>query len=212
MLASKPVIGIVGGVGSGKTFVAKIFGEMGCLPISSDELVASLWQREDVKQAVRSWWGQDVFDASGQVDKAAVARKVFHDPVERRRLERLVHPLEEKLRQEAMASAAGNPDVRAYVLDVPLLAEVGLASQCDAVVFVEAPPEIRRKRAAESRGWDDAEWQRRENSQIALDKKRRIAKYIVRNTAGADEVRSQVRELLPRILAGVSDGETPRQA
>jgi len=103
-----------------------------------------------------------------------------------------------------MSETANDPNVRAYVWDTPLLLEAGLAPQCDAIVFVDAPPEARQKRVLAERGWDASEWARRENLQFPLDKKREMANDIVRNTAGADDVRSQVREVLSRILAGVS--------
>jgi dephospho-CoA kinase len=211
MFAGKPIIGLLGGIGSGKSFVASIFAEMDCLVLNADEHVRQAYERDDVKHALREWWGDEIFDQAGHVDRQAVARKVFKHPPERRRLEQLLHPLVGAIRDQAMADTAADPRILAYVWDVPLLVEVGLHRRCDALVFVDAPPEQRLARVSASRRWKPDEWRRREFLQLPLDKKRRIANYIVRNTAGADEVRSQVRQVLSRILAGFSDGAEATQ-
>jgi dephospho-CoA kinase len=204
MFAGKPIIGIVGGIGSGKSYVSRLFGEMGCLVIDADELVREVYQRPEVKHTLVGWWGAGVLDGQGRVDRAAIARRVFAASEERRQLEGLVHPLVGQIRDQRMAGSAADPRVAAYVWDTPLLIEAGLAGQCDAVVFVEAPEEERYRRVRESRGWSREEWARREKLQLPLDKKRRIANDMVCNTADADyEVRGQVREVLSRILAGV---------
>jgi dephospho-CoA kinase len=196
----RPIIGISGGIGSGKTFVARLFGERGCLVISSDQQVQEAYGRADVKQTLRGWWGDSVFLPSGEVDRRAVAAKVFADAGSRKRLEQLLHPLVALARDELMARHAQNPAVVAFVWDTPLLFETGLNRECDAVVFVNAPLEARVARVA-VRGWDAAELSRRENLQWPLDRKREIADYVVSNTAGADSVRDQVCKVLSLILA-----------
>ncbi len=211
MFAGRPIIGITGGIGSGKSFVARMFGELGCLVLNADGHVREVYRRPAVKEKLRSWWGEAVLDSEGQIDRAFVARIVFDDRQELRRLESLVHPLVGEVRDMEMRNAASNASIRAFVWDVPLLVETGLDRKCDAVVFVECPFEQRLERVGHDRGWDRNEMARREKSQMPLDKKRAVAKYIVRNTAGAAEVRHQVREVLSRILAGTSDGETPEK-
>ncbi len=205
MYRGKPIIGIVGGIGSGKSFVASLFGELGCLVIDSDRLIAQVYQREDVRQTLRQWWGPGVFDPAGGIDRQAIAGRVFDDAEERHRLESLLFPLASQLRDEQMA--ASGPDTVGYVWDAPLLIEAGLADRCDAIVYVDVPDMTRAGRVMESRGWTMQEWQRREKTQLPLDKKRKMAKYMLRNTAGADEVRSQVRELLSRIVADMCGRE-----
>jgi dephospho-CoA kinase len=202
MHAGKPIIGIVGGIGSGKSHVARIFGSMGCHVIDSDQQARLAFERDEVKQALRSWWGDRVLDETGKVSRSAVAKIVFADPQQRARLEALIHPIVARLRDEEMNRLAGDPAIKAFVWDTPLLIEAGLHRQCDAVVFVDAPDDARRRRVMASRGWSEEEWARREKSQLPLDKKRQMANDMVRNTAGAgQEVRDQVREVLSRILA-----------
>ncbi len=194
----KPIIGIIGGIGSGKSFVAKLFGELGAMVINSDDLVHAVYGREDVKKTLREWWGDAVFQADGSVDRKAIAKRVFADADQRRRLEQLVHPLVNQERQRLMESAKDDPAVTAFVWDTPLLVETGLDKLCDAVVFVDAPASVRLSRVA-NRGWDEAELVRRENSQMPLDNKRRISDYVISNAAEAASARSQVRLVFSRI-------------
>ncbi len=200
LFCGKPIIGIVGGIGSGKSFVADLFGELGCLVIKSDEQVYQAYRLPEVKQTLREWWGEAVFDAAGEVRRQAVAQRVFVDPEQRQRLERLVHPIVTRLRDELMRSHANDAQVKAYLWDTPLLYEVGMDRECEAVVFVEAPREMRLKRLLLQRGWDAGELERRENSQMALDKKRELAQYRVVNTADAASTRRQVEVVLSRVL------------
>jgi dephospho-CoA kinase len=201
VLHGKPIIGITGGIGSGKSTVAGMFGEIGCLVISADEQVRQAYQDPAIISQIRNWWGDAVLQANGQLNRQKIADIVFGDPQQRKRLEELLHPRVSDLRRERMAEAGADPQVTAIIWDTPLLFEAGLRGGCDAIVFVEAPLIQRLERVIRDRGWDESELRRREKSQWPLDKKREISDYIVDNTADADYVRGQVREVLFRILA-----------
>jgi dephospho-CoA kinase len=201
----KPIIGLAGGIGSGKSFVAEIFGELNCLVINSDRQAKEAYNDAAVRDSLRKWWGETVFNSDKTVNRAAIAEKVFENPAERERLERLLHPWVNTARQSLMQVHADDPQVLAFIWDTPLLFETGLNRECDAVVFVEAPADVRASRVAQTRGWDRSEWLRREKLQQPLDKKRNISDYCIVNTAeansGKTEVRKQVREILSLILA-----------
>lgn len=211
----KPVIGIAGGIGGGKSFVAKLFGELGCMVIDSDAQVRDAYNDSPVQDTIRQWWGDGVFRADGTINRSAIAARVFASPAERERLERLLHPWVERARNRVMQQAEDDPQVLAFVWDTPLLFEKGLHRQCDAVVFVASDEAVRLRRLKASRGWDEAELRRREKSQWPLDKKREISDYVVVNTADANErpaetriagnhdqaLRGQVREILSRVLS-----------
>lgn len=196
---SKPIIGVVGGIASGKTFVADQFGQLGCLVIRSDELAHQLLNDPQVHRVLRQWWGTDVFDPEGQINRQAVGKIVFRNPPERQRLEQLLHPLIAIRRNQMMQRVASDPGVPAYVWDSPLLVETGLYKECDTIVFADAPLAVRQERAAK-RGWSADELQRRENSQETLDKKRRIAQYVIDTAADSATVGSQVQAVLSRII------------
>jgi dephospho-CoA kinase len=204
MFAGRPVIGIAGGIGSGKSFVASLFGQFGCLVVNSDDQVTQAYRDPSVKETLRHWWGDEMIAADGDVNRKAIADKVFNDINERRRLEALIHPLVNEARRRVMSAAAMNPKIPAFVWDTPLLFEASLNLQCDAVVFVDAPVAQRLQRVQKTRNWTQEELISRENSQWPLDKKREISDYVIRNTADAGEARRQVKDVLSRIMSKAS--------
>jgi len=209
MYCGKPVIGIAGGIGSGKSFVARLFGELNCAVIDSDAQVRSAYSDPAVQRTLREWWGEGVFLSDGKVSRSEIAKRVFNDPQERKRLEGLIHPLVNEARQREMGILAHDPGTVAFVWDTPLLFEAGLSGECDAIVFVEAPFDLRLRRVAQTRGWDEAELLRRENLQWPLDRKRKISEYAIENSADVGEARSQVRAVLSRILERASCYRSP---
>ncbi len=196
----KPLIGIAGGIGSGKSFVARLFGELGCRVIHADDQVRIAYTDPGIRQTIRSWWGDGVFQADGNIHRSQIAARIFADPVERVRLERLLHPWVEAARRAEVEAGSTDPSIKAFVLDTPLLFETKLNQECDAVVFVDTPDKIRLDRVEKQRGWAAAELAKRENLQWPLDNKRRMSEYTVVNTADADAIRGQVREILSSIL------------
>jgi dephospho-CoA kinase len=201
MFADKPIIGIAGGIGSGKSFIAQLFGQLGCLVLSADDQVRELYRDQGIKETLKSWWGDRVINSQNEVDRRAIAQIVFEKLEEKKQLENLLHPLVSQRRQAAMTAGAKNPQVLAFIWDIPLLFEAGLNEQCDAIVFVDAPVDQRLARVVQRRGWDDLELSRRENLQLPLDFKRRMSNYIVQNTADVGFASKQVREVLSEILA-----------
>src|SRR3712207_5695241 len=93
MYHGKPIIGLVGGIGSGKSFVAKVFGEMGCRVVDSDAQVTQAYSSPTVVGQIREWWGDEVLHPDSRVNRSAIAARVFADPAEKRRLESLLHPI-----------------------------------------------------------------------------------------------------------------------
>lgn len=204
MFCGRPIIGIAGAIGSGKSFVARLFGEFGCAVIDSDQQVRAAYADPAVRATLRSWWGEDALAANGEVNRPFIASKIFGNEAERRRLEQLLHPLVAKARESAMRAAAADPRIVAFVWDTPLLFEVGLNRECDAVVFVDAPLEVRLKRVQASRGWGEADLNERQKLQWPLDKKREMSDHHITNTADVGVVRDQVKEALALILAAHS--------
>lgn len=163
----------------------------------SDQLARAALQDPANIAALVQWWGKGVLHDDGSVDRGAVAKIVFGDTKQRRRLEALTHPWIEERRRAAWASP---PDgTRALVLDAPLLFEAGLADQCDAVIFVAAPLALRVERTA-ARGWSAAELRRREESQMSLDEKRARADHVLQNTGDLDALRAEVHRILSDIV------------
>lgn len=175
-----PVLGIAGGIGAGKSTVARAFAELGCHVIDSDQRARAALDRPDVREQLVSWWGPGVLGEGGRIERAKVASIIFGDAGERARLEALVHPI---VRQERAAMIREAREARAagVIVDAPLLFEAGVDAECDAVVFVDAPADVRLARVQASRGWTLEELERRERAQLSLDQKRARCRYVIDN-------------------------------
>jgi|SRR5271155_636810 len=196
----KPVIGLIGGIGSGKSFVAKQFTKIGCAVVDSDELGHEVLKDPSVIAQLTRWWGREVLDSHGRVIRKWVAKKVFNSPSELSRLQRLVHPQIALLRKKIMSKLAVDKKIKGVIFDSPLLLESGLFKECDAIIFVNTLKKTRLLRLKKSRGWNAAEVARRENFQMSLDKKKQFADYIVDNDGDLAHCIGQVRDVLSRIL------------
>lgn len=201
---TKPVIGLSGAIGSGKSTVAGILKDLGCLVIDSDALNREILMLPTVAAELASWWGKGVLDAGGTVDRSAVARIVFDNPEERRRLESLTHPLIAARRRDMILAGSSNPAFVAIVLDSPLLFESRLDRLCDAVIFVDASPQKRLERLLNHRGWDREELERRERWQMSVDEKRARAGHVIENNGTLACLCERTRTLLDQVLAQYS--------
>ncbi|MBX3355829.1 MAG: dephospho-CoA kinase [Phycisphaeraceae bacterium] len=196
-----PVIGLVGGIGSGKSLVASILRQEGCLVCDSDAMTRDLMRDPRVHRQLVEWWGSGVLDRDGEIDRGQVASVVFARPEERLRLEGLIHPLVEARREAIFANPPSG--TRALVIDAPLLLEAGLKEKCDAIFFVDAPRTTRLARVAETRGWSAEEVSRRETAQWPLDRKRQAADTVLSNDGDPASLRIQVVRALEQVLAGI---------
>ena len=196
----KPVIGLMGGPGSGKSTVAGLFGEMGCAVIDADRLAHAALQVDGVKREIRERWGEGVLNSQGEIDRAALGKIVFEDEAALKHLESIVHPLVHEGRQREREQHQADPSVVAIVEDCPLLIESGLDKDCDALVFIDCADPIRLERVANSRGWDAVELKKRDEQQLPLDTKRRSADYVISNDETLARVREQVEHVLQQLV------------
>lgn len=202
-----PVIGLAGGIGSGKSAVAGVFASLGCVVSDSDADAKGLLHNPQIREKLVERWGVDVLDSAGAVDRGAVGRIVFVDSGEREWLESVIHPRLHAMRADRLAEAV-SAGARGLVIDAPLLFEAGLEGECDAVVFVECPFEERLRRVVTHRGWDASELARREKAQLPLDEKRRRSDYLVINAGDRASMEARVREVFDQILR-VKRSRTP---
>lgn len=203
------VIGLAGGIGSGKSTIARILADLGYLVIDSDQLARAALDRPEVRATLITWWGPGVVNAEGKIDRAKIAAVVFHKPEERARLEALVHPLVKHGREQVVERAAAEARV-GVVVDAPLLFEAGSDKDVDRVLFVDSPRDLRLARVRQTRGWDEAELTRRESAQWPVDKKRDHSHAIVRNDIvlntpeDHERLRQRVEEAVETLRAGLN--------
>ena len=198
---TKPIIGLAGGVGAGKSSVARFFELLGAAVIDSDRLAHDELNDPEVIATLRHWWGDSILSSSGDVARGAVGNIVFANAAELARLEGLLYPRLERRRRELIAVYEGDERILAIVIDAPKLFEAGVDQVCDVVVFVEADRRARLGRVADSRGWTEEELTRRENLQKPLDLKKASADYVVANNSSTEELRIQVKQVLSSVLA-----------
>ena len=198
--SGKPVIGLLGAPGSGKSLIARQLESLGCAVIDADALAHEALNEDEVRQALSDWLGPDILDAAGRVDRKRLGERVFGDADALARLEGLIHPRVGQRRAARRAEHEADPAVRAIVEDSPLLFEKGLAEDCDVLLFVDAPRAVRAARVAAGRGWSEAELDRREKNQASLDTKRSQADYVIDNSASEAQALSQARRVLSLIL------------
>ena len=205
MTTPLPIIGVTGGIGSGKSLVANILKENGCVVADADENTKVVLQRKEVQQQLVEWWGAEVLDDNGNVDRAFVASIVFNEENEMNRLESLVHPLVRKLQEETFNNAP--KDAIGLVIDAPLLMESGLDTLCDAIIFVDSPYETRLKRVVEHRSWNEEQLRKREASQLGLDTKRSSADHIIINDGDIAHIEQQTTSVLSLIRNSIGSDE-----
>ena len=200
-----PIIGVTGGIGSGKSLVANILKENGCVVADADENTKVVLHRKEVQQQLVEWWGAKVLDDNGNVDRAFVASIVFNEENELNKLESLIHPLVRKLQEETFNNAP--KDAIGLVIDAPLLMESGLDTLCDVIIFVDSPFETRLKRVVEHRSWNEEQLRKRGASQIGLDTKRSSADHIIINDGDIAHIEQQTRSVLSLIRNSIGSGE-----
>jgi len=193
-----PVVGIVGGIGSGKSTVARVFEDLGCVISDSDAEAKAMLFDPEIRGLLTNRWGDGVLDGAGEIDRAEIGRVVFADEAEREWLESVIHPRLHSMRADLRLLAAQS-GATGFVIDAPLLFEAGLESECDAVIFVECPQKERLRRVMESRGWDADELARREKTQLPLDEKRQRSDYLVINAGDRVSMEARVREVFDQI-------------
>ncbi len=190
---------VLGGIASGKSEVARsLRGQTGVV-IDADALVSELYAESEFREHVAQAFGPGVLSKSGEIDRAGLARRVFADPTARQLLESWVHPrVREQIR--ARLEAARRSSVPRVVLDVPLLLENEsahrLPAECDALIFIDAPPQERDARAVRTRGWPSGEVARREAQQLSLATKRARADHVIVNDGDRADLEKKVQVVL----------------
>jgi dephospho-CoA kinase len=195
---AKPVIGLIGGIGSGKSRVSELLARRGARVLSGDQAGHEALRQPDIKARVAERWGPGVLDEAGEVDRRRLAARVFADPAERRALEAIVWPWIGRRLREQTDAARADAAVKLILLDAAVLLEAGWDDVCDRLVYVDAPRDVRLRRLAEQRGWSAEQLAAREQAQLALTEKARRADDVLDNSGTPEALARQVDELLQR--------------
>ena len=192
------VIGLTGGIASGKSFVAECFGQLGCEIVNADLIGHKVLKLPETIKRIREAFGdQTVVD--GEVDRRALATIVFRQDSfapseELKLLESITHPEIGKWMEIRFLEIEQSNSAQAIILDAPVMFKAQWDRFCDRIVFVHADLKIRQQRA-NLRGWQVGELQRRERQQLPLRQKRKLATDEIDNSGSAEQTRKQVQSL-----------------
>jgi len=189
------LVGLTGNIASGKSTVAKLFGQWGATLIDADVLAR---QAVDVGMpayhAIVERWGEGVTAPDGLIDRRELRQRVFSDSEQLEALNAIVHPEVQRLRDQLVDDARRRGD-RIVVCDIPLLFERRLAEQFDRIVLVDAPRPVRMDRLVRDRGLETTEAMKMIASQMPAELKRARADYLIDNTGTQQELEFRSREV-----------------
>jgi len=198
-IGDKPIIGIMGGIGSGKSTIAVEFAKLGCEVIDADKIAHELLKKDAVKEKIVAFFGPDVLDSRGNIDRKRLGKIVFDDYDKLTTLNGIIHPLVIKRIEELIEQYQRQNQIKAVVLDIPLLLEIGWAKRCNKLIFVDCKEKIRAKRVKKM-GFDKNQLKIRENFQISLDNKAMLADNTIENNSDFSAMVRQVADIFSDIM------------
>jgi dephospho-CoA kinase len=205
------ILGLVGGIASGKSVVANMLRDMGAVVLDADRAGHAVLREPEVMAAIKERFGDKVIDATGQVSRREVAKIVFApgNESERRFLEDLTHPRIETLLKAELDHIKNSPDPPPVVaIDAALLFEAGWDKLCDKILYVDAPRDLRLERAV-SRGWSTEQFAAREAAQMPLVEKAARSHIVIRNARTLENIREVLRlTWRHRLVEGQTDDES----
>jgi dephospho-CoA kinase len=193
------IVGLTGGIATGKSTVSALFEDAGIPVICLDKLSRAVVEPGTAGLAeIVHEFGNDVLGSDGRLDREALARIVFRSEEKRKKLEGIIHPkvAEEKQR---LIDEYGRQGHVAVVVDIPLLYEVGWEDKCDLVVVVYAPRDVQQERLIARDGMSAEEALGRLNAQMSIEEKRERADLVIDNSGDLRETRRQMTELMEEI-------------
>lgn len=191
------VVGLTGGIGSGKSAVANFFAKRGVPIIDADCIARELVEPGQAALAqITQAFGADVLDSAGQLDRAALRKTIFSDATKRRQLEAILHP---RIRA-TLKDRINQFQARYCIIVVPLLLETGQQDLVDRILVVDAAPETQRQRAQQRDGVSEAEIQAILRTQLPRAQRLDQADDIISNDASLDDLDNQVKILHERYL------------
>lgn len=191
-------VGLTGGIGSGKSTVARMLAERGAVIVDADQIARDLVEPgSEALAALVQEFGPEILTDDGSLARARLAAIAFADPEGTRRLNDVMHP---RIRAEGQRRIAEQPGAQVVVYDMPLLVETGQTDLVDLVVVVDLPAEEQVRRAVELRGLDEEDVRRRMQVQVSREERLAAADVIIDNAGSIDATARQVDDLWTRLI------------
>lgn len=192
-------VGLTGGIGSGKSTVARMLGERGAVVIDADQIARDLVEPGQTALAeLVIEFGPRILTANGALSRGELAAMAFSDARATERLNAIMHPL---IRAEAERRLVAHPEAQVVVYDMPLLVETGQVDLVDVVVVVDVPEEVQVERSVQQRGLDEEDVQRRMAVQASRSARLAAADVVIDNSGDLTVTADRVADLWGRLTA-----------
>lgn len=190
------ILGLTGGIATGKSTVTAMLRERGIPVIDADQIAREVVEpRKPAYEAIVRHFGRDILLEDGQLDRKKLGEVVFSDEAERQKLNAIVHPeVRRVMRQEAEAAEANGAQI--VFMDIPLLYESKLQYLVEKIVVVYAPSDMQLARMMERDELDEEQAKKRLRAQFPIDQKKLEADFLIDNSQSREETQRQVEELL----------------
>ncbi len=200
MMHNVKVVGITGGIASGKSTIAEILRSLGANIIDADKVCHQLINTQDIAQKITKKWGDHIQNEYGNIERNVLAKIVFSDKKEISSLNKIIHPMVIKHIRSRIAKLKNDATTKVIVLDAALIVESNLVDICDLIIFVDTKKDTCKRRAMIGRMWSSDEIDKREVYQDLLQKKREIADIIINNNQSKTDTENQVKGFWCRFI------------
>lgn len=196
------VVGLTGGIACGKSTVANMFVELGCVVIDADKVAREVVEPgEQGLEGVIRRFGKDILDEHGRLDRKALGNIVFSDEQARKDLNAILHPLiRQRMAEKKDRARMQNPPL--ILMDIPLLYESKQADTVDSVIVVYIPAPLQLKRLMERDQLTMEEAQQRIASQMPIEEKKQKADFVIDNSGSQADTLIQVQNLFNKLSKG----------
>ncbi|MFQ5686310.1 MAG: dephospho-CoA kinase [Candidatus Scalindua sp.] len=201
------VIGITGGIASGKSTIAKMLGSLGASVINADIICHRLIDTKSMSQKIINRWGGHIQDKYGRIERHKLGEIVFADKKELSALNKIIHPEAIKQIKDRISKLRNKSTSVAIVLDAALLVESNLIDICDITLFVNTRKNTCKARVENSRKWPSGEIAKREKFQSSLREKREIADIVICNNLCQANTLKQVKDFWYQFIIKKQYGE-----
>ena len=201
------VIGITGGIASGKSTIAKMLVSLGASVINADKICHRLINTKSMSQKIINRWGDHIQDKYGRIERHKLGEIVFADKKELSALNKMIHPEAIKRIKNCIAKLRNDSTTVAIVLDAALLVESNLIDICDITLFVDTRKNTCKARVKNSRKWPSGEITKREKFQSSLSEKREIADIVICNNQYQTDTLKQVKDFWHQFITKKQFGE-----
>ena len=206
------VIGVTGGVGSGKSTVAALFKRLGAVVLDADVIAHQLMEPKKLCwRKIVATFGRGILNDDETVNRRKLASVVFADAERRKALEEILHPQVMRQISYQLRDLRKSKRIKAVVLDVPLLLEVGGQKLVDMLVVVTVPRAVQLLRLQKKYGWTKEEVNARIDAQWDLSAKEALADTVVDNAANVDDTRRQVKQIWKQLISPARASSTSRR-